>query len=65
MARVTQEFIANPTPDFIQDMGGSWQFEVMKWLAQSPNLNPIENLQDELERRLRLENRPRNKEELF
>jgi|KBSSwiStaDraftv2_1062776.scaffolds.fasta_scaffold275747_2 transposase len=38
----------------------------LTWPPQSPDLNPIEHLWDELERRLRKrENIPRNKQELF
>ncbi len=57
--------MADPTPEFVQEMGGSWQFEVMVWPAQSPDLNPLENLWDEMERRLQREERPRNKTHLF
>ena len=64
-ALITREFITDPTPEFIREMGGSWQFEVMEWPAQSPDLNPLENLWDEMERRLHREDRPRNKDHLF
>ena len=64
-ARITQEYLADPTPDFIREMGGSWEVELMEWPAQSPDLNPLENLWNELERQLRREVRPRNNEELF
>ena len=37
----------------------------MVWPAQSPDLNPLENLWDEMERRLHREERPRNKDQLF
>ena len=59
------EFIADPTPEFIWEMGDSWQFEVMDWPAQIPDLNPLKNLWDEMGWRIQREDRPRNKSHLF
>ena len=38
----------------------------LDWPSQSPDLNPIENLWDVLERKVRMRNpKPKNKSELF
>ena len=52
------------TSEVVQRYLANKKVNVMKWPAQSPNLNPIENLWAELNR-ITAEPRPRNEDELF
>jgi transposase len=54
------------TSRLLKDWFAEQDFEVMDWPAQSPDLNPIEHLWDEMERRLRNSGEnPTSKEDLF
>ena len=50
----------------LQDWFAEQEFEVMDWPAQSPDLNPIEHLWDEVERQLRNSGeKPTSREDLY
>ena len=55
------------TDKVIKDFLEQEQVDVINWPAQSPDLNPLENLWDQLEVAVRQESREKfkNKEELF
>ena len=53
------------TSGVVQRYLANKKVNVMKWLAQSPDLNPIENLWAELNNRITTERKPMNEFELF
>lgn len=65
-AKSVVDWFDDPTPADLKGEDCDWSFQVMEWPAQSPDLNPIENLWNAIEEDLKVRRvQPRSKHDLF